>query len=249
MNATQSMKMPLLRTMVEGLERALGDRLVSLVLYGSAARDDYQEGASDFNLVVVTADLEPPTLEALAAPLAAWVRKGQPPPRMLTKALLTDSLDVFPIELLDIRSHHVVLRGEDCFAGLRVRTDMLRLQCERELREKLMRLREGYVEAHGSQAALQRLLAASFTTFTALVRGCRQLVRVAPPKHSAEVAAAFCTLAGLDVAPFDAIEQLRHGGRQPLAELRNRFSRYYEQLQRAAGAIDAFKPDDGEETR
>ena len=137
---------PILSEMVERLRQAAGARLRGVVLYGSAARGDYHGETSDFNLLVVLDDLEPATLETLHDPFARWERKRQPIPRVFSPALIADAADVFPIELLDIADHHVVLHGEDPMAGLEVHTDHLRLQCERELREKLMRLREAYVE-------------------------------------------------------------------------------------------------------
>ena len=249
MDRTQFMDRPPLRAMVGALERALGDRLLSIILYGSAARGEFQEGASDFNLVVVTQDLDPPTLEALSAPIRGWMRRRQPPPRLLTPALIADSIDVYPLEFLDLKTHGVVLHGADPFAGIRVRADQLRLQCERELREKLMRLREGYVEARGAPRALRRLLVGSYTTFAAVFRGCLHLVGETPPPRNAQVAAAFCARAGLDVTPFEVIDILRRGEAPASLDLVTLFSRYYEQLTRAVGAIDRFRPAEGGETR
>jgi predicted nucleotidyltransferase len=240
---------PELRAMVERLAAALGTRLESVVLYGSAARGDFQEGKSDLNLAIVTDALDPRLLEALAEPIAAWMKKGHPVPTLLSRAILADSLDVFPIEALDIRTHHVVLRGGDPFADLVVRVEPLRMQCEREFREKLMRLREGYLGAHGSTAALERLLVSSYTTFLALFRAGLHLVGAPPPAGSGEVAAAFCARAGLDPAPFDAVDRLRRGAASPGLDLKTLFSTYYAQLTRAAGVLDAFRPSDGKETR
>jgi predicted nucleotidyltransferase len=236
--------------MVDSLVAALGDRLTSVILYGSAARGDYHEGTSDFNLALVTDSLEPGVLEALSVPIQAWVKKRQPAPRLMTPEILADAVDVYPLEFLDIRSHHVVLHGTDPFAGVKVRTDMLRLQCERELREKLWRLREGYVEAHASRDSLRRLLVESYSSFTALFRGALHLVGgAAPPARNAEVAAAFCARAEIDPAPFEAIARLREGVVAPTLDLKTLFARYYEQLGRAVGVLDAFKPGDGGETR
>ena len=249
MDATRAMEWPLVRKMVADLEAALQGRLRSIVLYGSAARGEYQEGVSDFNLVVVTESLDPSTLEALSVPIGAWVRRGQPPARLLTPDLIADSIDVYPIEVLDIRTHHVVLRGADLFGGLRVRVEPLRLQCERELREKLMRLREGYVESHRAPKHLKALLVGSYTTFVALFRGCLHLLGEAPPARSAEVAAAFCARAGLLAAPFEEIDRLRRGESREAGDLTALFSRYYEQLTRAVSAVDGFRPALGGETR
>jgi len=76
------------------------------------------------------------------------------------------------------------------------------LWCERELREKMMRLREAYVEHHGSARELRRLLVTSYTTFVALFRGCLHLLGGEVPLHNDEVVSAFCERAGLDPEPF-----------------------------------------------
>lgn len=249
MQARAVAERPELKEMVERLGAALGTRLESVVLYGSAARGDFQEGKSDLNLAVVADALDPRVLEALSGPIAWWTKKGQPIPTLLTRAILADSLDVFPIEALDLRAHRVVLRGGDPFADLVVRVEPLRLQCEREFREKLMRLREGYLQAHGSTAALARLLTSSYTTFLALFRGGLHLVGEAPPAAAGAVAAAFCARAGIDPQPFDAVDRLRRGEASPGLDLKTVFSAYYEQLSRAAGVLDAFRPSDAKETR
>ena len=72
MNAADAMRHPQLGRLVADLEGALGERLVSVVLYGSAARGDYQEKTSDFNLLLVLRDLEPAPLEALSPARRRW---------------------------------------------------------------------------------------------------------------------------------------------------------------------------------
>jgi hypothetical protein len=177
------------------------------------------------------------------------MKKGQPLPRLMTPAILADAVDVFPIEFLDIRTHHVVLHGSDPFAAIHVGVEPLRLQCEREFREKLMRLREGYLAAYASRDELTRLLTSSYTTFLALFRAGLHLVGTPPPAASAEVAAAFCARAGLDAAPFAAIDRLRRGDAAPSLDMKTLFSQYYEQLGRVVGVLDAFRPAGGGETR
>jgi len=249
MSKEPMVRWPMLRTMVDSLAGALGPRLRSVVLYGSAARDDFHEGASDLNLVIVTDTLDLATLEALSGPVRAWTRKRQPPPRLMTTEIVADAADVYAIEFLDLRSHRVVLHGEDPFAAIEVRTDLLRVQCERELREKLMRLREAYLETHATRWRLRRLLIESYSTFTALFRGCLHLMGGTPPARNVEVAAAFCARAGLDPAPFQTIADLRQGSADPGVDLKSLFARYYEQLGRAVGVLDAFRPGGGGGTR
>jgi len=239
MNAADAMKHPRLGRMVADLKGALGGGLVSVVLYGSAARGDYQEKTSDFNLLLVLRDLEPATLEALSPALRRWARRGQPAPRLFTPALIAESADVFPIEMLDLKSSRVVLHGEDALAGVEVGRDNLRLQCEREMRAKLMRLREGYIESHHRPRELRRLLTASYTTFIALFRGCLHLLGGEVPLRNAEVAAAFCARAGLEASAFEAVDRLKRGESAD-GEMKTVFSRYYRELTRAVGKVDRF---------
>jgi predicted nucleotidyltransferase len=230
---------PVLKRMVEQLVAALGERLSSVVLYGSAARGDFQRKTSDFNLLIVLRDLEPATLEALAGPVAHWERRRQPAPRLFSPEVIADAADVFPIEFLDILQKRLVLHGPDPFASLEVHRDLLRLQCERELREKMMRLREGYVEAHGKPRELRRLLTDSYTTFVALFRGCLHLLGAEVPVHNDAVVAAFCERAGLDRAPFGEVDALKRG-EAVTEEPKELFARYYAQLTKAVATVDRF---------
>jgi predicted nucleotidyltransferase len=237
-----------LRTLIDDLTRALGSRLRSVVLYGSAAGGDFDQKTSDVNLLLVLQDLEPETLERLAPAIRRWRKTGRVPPRLFNRETIADSADVFPIELLDLTSRRVVLHGDDPFAGLRVGREHLRMQCERELREKLMRLREGYVEACSSRRALCRLLTASYTTFVALFRGCLRLLGVEPPASNREVVAAFCARAGIDAAAFEAVDRLKR--REPVAEdPKAIFSRYHAALAQAVRAVDRFQAPQGGTTR
>lgn len=232
---------PLLKETVDRLVESGGDRLASVVLYGEAARGERYENL-EYDLLVVLADLEPASLRRVAEPVRRWLRKGQRWPRIFSPALIEQATDVFPMEFLDICSHRVVLHGEDPLTSLDVRTDHLRLQCEREIREKMMRLREAYLEAQGSDRKLRRLCAESYPAFAAIFRGALRLEKDEVPARNADVVAAFCEQAVLDAKPFQEIERLKagEGTGQPAEEL---FANYYAQLTRAVSAIDGFSPE------
>src|SRR5262245_20410852 len=245
MSNIEARENPEVRKFVEAAGKAAGAKLLSVVLYGSAARGDYQEKTSDWNFILVLEDLKPETLESLSALIRPWVAKGQPTPRLFTPELIAHSADVFPIEMLDLQTSRIVLAGRDPFAGLSIGRDNLRLQCERELRTKLMRLREAYIESHDRPAELERLLTTSYTTFVALFRGCLSLMGGMIPRQNAEVVSTFCKHAGLEAAPIEAVDRLKRGEKaaQPLKEI---FAGYYDQLTQAVEAIDRFGIGGGE---
>ncbi len=227
----------LIEKMVSRLQSDLGDRLSSVVLYGPGARGDQYSEVGRVNLMIVLADLEPATLVRCSDAVLWWLKKDQPWPRLFSPELIRDALDVFPIEFLDIARHRHVLVGNDPLADIEVPLEQLRLQCERELREKLMRLREGYVEAHGRSRPLRQLLAASYPSFVILFRGCLHLLGVTVPTPDANVAATLCQRLELDLAPFEAVARIA-GGDDGEGDLEDLFERYYRELTRVVARVD-----------
>ncbi len=240
MNAVDAKSHPDLQALLGGLKDALGPRLRSVVLYGSAARGDYHHGRSDLNLILVLESLDPGTLEALARPVRRFVRRGHPVPRLFSPALIAESADTFPIEFLDIRASRLVLHGEDPFAGVAIDRGCLRLQCEREMDEKMMRLREGYVLGHDDARALRQLLSDSYPAFAALFRGGLHLLGRPIPSSNRDVVAAFCEAAALERGPFEEVARLRRG-EKPAQDLKTIYAQYDEQLTRAARVVDRLK--------
>ena len=161
-------------------------------------------GTDEAHLLIVTTDLEPATLRALAPPVQWWIEKTATWPRLLTQALIRDSIDVFPIEMLELSHRRRVLHGPDPFTNVRIEPEALRIQCEREVREKLMRLREAYIEHHAGRA-LRGMLAASLATFSRIFRACLVLLDVPAPASDRDVIAALCERLDLDPAPYFAV--------------------------------------------
>ena len=86
------------------MQQACGDNLVSVVLYGSAAREDFHEQFSDVNVLVVLQQLKPASFAAALGGVTWWSRDEKlRPPMIMTLEELRESADVFAIELLDIK--------------------------------------------------------------------------------------------------------------------------------------------------
>jgi hypothetical protein len=192
------------------LERAFGDALVSVLLYGSAARGEYREGVSNLNLLVVLRFTDAATLRRGSALAREWSQAGNPPPLVLGEAEWRESADVFPIEYSDIRDAHVVLHGANPFAGLQIEWRDLRLQCEHELKSKQIRLREHYLLVEEGEE-LGKLLVQSFPTFLTLFRSGLRLAGREVPRSADEVIVAIAGLAGFDAEPFRAVQNARSG--------------------------------------
>jgi len=153
------------------LATTLGEPLRSLVVYGSAARDDFDPRHSTVNLAVVAAPLGFTQVGQVAQWLTQWRAEGFAAPLLLSTTDLARSLDVFPLEFLDIQAYHRVLAGADLFTGLDLPADAVRRECEREAKGKLVRLRELYLELAGSGRELRALMLDSRKSFLMVMRG------------------------------------------------------------------------------
>ncbi|HSW51448.1 MAG TPA: nucleotidyltransferase domain-containing protein, partial [Bryobacteraceae bacterium] len=159
-----------LNQLVDRLTKSYGDRLVSVVLYGSAAVGDHHGRFSDINILCVLREVTPRELGDSAAVFHWWQKLGNPSPLLFGLEELRTSTDCFPIECHDIRERHRILLGEDVVQDLEVDDSFYRAQVEHELRAKLLRLRQKAAEAMEARDLLLGLLADSVSTFCVLFR-------------------------------------------------------------------------------
>lgn len=190
-----------LQRLAGDLQEALGERLVSLVLYGSRARGSHLEGRSDANLLLVVRDASPAALRAAWPALARWAGAGFAPPLIHSQAEWTAASDVYPLEVEDIREAHRVLAGSDPVSDLVTRrADQVR-ELEHQARGMLLHLRGRYAALAGDGRALGGLLAASVGTFLVFCRAVLRLAGRAVPAGSEAVVTAAAEVAGFDPEP------------------------------------------------
>lgn len=194
--------------LVAQLQKAFGDRLEAVVLYGSAAAGEHIPKRSDYNVLVIVRELGMPELEKEAAIARAWAEAGNPPPLTLTASEWRSSSDVFPMEYADILERHRVLYGTPPFDGIAVQARDLRLQLEHEALGKLLQLRQGILGAGGDRKRLVELLAASLSTFMVIFRALLRYHGESPPADYERLVSAVSARTGLDGAPFARV--VRH---------------------------------------
>ena len=195
--------------LVEKLQKALGDRLVSVVLYGSAAGGDHQARFSDFNVLCVLNRLTPREL-ADSEPIFRWWRElGNPSPLLLTEEELQTSADCFAIEFGDIQRQHQILAGKDVISGLAVETTFYRAQVEHDLRAKLLRLRQKASGMLSDGDLLRRLLLDSISTFCVLFRHALVLHGGEAPSAKRDVIARASERFSFDPLPFEKLLAVR----------------------------------------
>lgn len=199
----------LLNQLLEKLNKALGDRIVSVLLYGSGASGDHHEGFSDLNVLCVLQQVTVREIEQSEAVFRWWREKRNPSPLLLSERELATSTDCFAIEFHDIQAHHRILQGKDVVSGLVVEDTFYRAQVEHDLRAKLLRLRQKASGALGDKDVLRHLLADSVSTFCVLFRHAL-ILHGAPEKiRKRDIIEQARETFGIDPQPFAKLLDLR----------------------------------------
>jgi hypothetical protein len=146
---------------------------------------------------------------------------------------------VFPIEITDMRAGYRVLRGADPLGNAQVDRRDLRQALERELRGKLLRLRQGYAASAGDTKRLGELASGSVTTILVLLRSLLTLAGRTVPTAPASLAAEAAALLGVGAGALTtAVERRGQRGWQCTPA---EFEEYLQAVSRAAEFVDHFQ--------
>src|SRR2546422_3159335 len=86
--------------------RALGARLVALLLYGSWARGTHVPDRSDVNTLLICDTVDDALFATLAPAMRAWTRAGHPAPLILTEREWRGAAGALPLEYKEKRHAH-----------------------------------------------------------------------------------------------------------------------------------------------
>ncbi|MHB8907940.1 MAG: hypothetical protein ACYDAA_03590 [Syntrophales bacterium] len=219
-----------------------GTDLISIILYGSGAGQDYIPGKSDLNFLITLTDPGIERLEGALEIVARWRKRNVATPLFMTRSDITGSLDAYPIEFLNMKRHYVLVSGEDVLSGLAFDPCHIRLQLERELRGKLLHLRSGYLATEGSAGKIRKLIGLSLTAFVSLFSALLYLKKAEIPHGKREVITAAGSAIGIDIAVFLKCEEIRRkADRFSADEVKAVFRDYLKEVGRLCEQIERLQ--------
>jgi len=205
----------MLNQLTEKLRSAYGERLVSVVLYGSAVTGDHHAKYSDLNIVCVLNRITPRELGDSEEILRWWREQGSPAPLLVSEHEFATSTDCFAIEYHDIHAQHRILYGKDVVSTLALDDAFYRAQVEHELRAKLYRLRQKASGMLSDRDLLLRLLLDSFSTFCVLFRHALLLRGVEAGMKKRQIIEQAERAFGFDPLPFQKLLDIREERLKP----------------------------------
>jgi hypothetical protein len=224
------------------LRAACGDNLVSVVLYGSAAREEFHERYSDVNLLAVFRDLGGEQIATLGPIVHWWTHEEKfTPPLMMTEVELRESADVFAIELLDIQRMHKTLFGEDVVSTIQIPMNLHRVEVEHQLRTTLLRLRQHLLLNPSNLDELKNVLAKSIGGVSTLMQHALLVIGQSPAQERSTMLEQAGAAFAFDAGVMHAVLALR-GNREHPGNISDVYNAYMKAIGGVAHELEERAP-------
>jgi len=230
-----------IRPFFEEVMQCCPEKVHSVYVTGSAVTPDFRESTSDVNSLIVLNDLHFEFFKFLAPLGKKFKSKGIAAPLVMTPSYIQDSLDVFPMEFLELRLIHKTALGPDIVQNLEIDPVLLRLQCEREIKTRLIGLWNGYISSTGETDMIAQLLYRSIKGCMPLFRSIVFLLGKLPPIKKMDVIGAISDNTGIDKDILIKALLLKESPIKNREELLSLFERYYGNLETVAGMVNALQ--------
>lgn len=195
--------------LIQKLTEIFKERLTSVILYGSCAVDNCNNAFSDINTIVVIDELNASDLKSANPALKEWMKTKNPLPLFMDKQEWLNSCDVYPIEYSDIKDRYRILYGENVVEFLEITNANLRLQCEHEVKNLLIKLRQTYLGNSNDNKVIETLIKTSSKSFFALFRAVLRLTETVVPFKNEDVIDKLAEKTNIDKDIFMQILEFR----------------------------------------
>src|SRR5262245_2883402 len=230
------------RRWLEPVRNALGPEFVAAYLTGSVLVQGFDPQRSGVNVLIVARTLDLDVLDTLGPRLPEPKKPPRFDPLFLTERQVEKSLDVFPIEWVDIQERHMLLEGKDVLGDIQVPRDNLRLQLEHDLRRTLIGLRQSYLAHARHPDRLEEGLRRGASGFATICRTLLRLQGESPPADTPRVIERVADVFELDAEGLLAAHIVRYGEHHFRgAEVLAHYRKFMVEVDRLVNAIDQMR--------
>jgi predicted nucleotidyltransferase len=227
---------------VHDYKEAFGPDLLGVVLYGSGARGEYVPKKSDINFMIILTEEGINRLGKTIPLVSKWHKRRVSTPLFLTKEYIESSLDTFPIEFLNFRTAYRLIYGEDVLKDLAFDRKLVRLQCERELKGKLLQLRENFLETEGDKQKIRTLISLSLPTFFSIFQAVLFIKEKETIREKEQLITAISQETGLSKGHFVELTAIKEGRKKITSKESVAFmEKYIEEIRNLSIFVDQME--------
>lgn len=201
-----------LNKFIEDTKNIFGKKLKSIFIYGSKAYYENPQNESDLNLMVIVENLTGEDLKNCFNPVRQWMGEGNifdknknPMPVFMGEKEWFNSSDVYAMEYADIKENHKIIYGDDLICDICIKKEDLRLQCESEMKNLLMRFRGHYLMNSGCTKAINNSFIPIMKTLNAIFKAILRLKDIEVSNSAYENLNKICEMTNLDKTFFEKL--------------------------------------------
>jgi hypothetical protein len=227
-----------IKQFTEDIQKTFGDEVVTIILY-----DEFIPRKSDLNFLVVLTPKGIEQIDKVHKLFPQWTKKRIALPLFLTMEYIQASMDSYPIEFFNMQCSYRVIQGKDVLKDFPLKKEDIRLQCERELKGKLLQLRQTFILTKGQPKGLKSLINQSIVTFTSIFRALLYLRGKEVPKGKKEVILATCReFIEIEESLFTELLDIKSTGKKLSREqLHKTVQQYIAQIEALSESVDQMK--------
>lgn len=216
--------------------------ILSISVIGSAVTKDFHPKYSDINTLMIVKEIKVSLFDFIAILGKRYGKKKVCAPLIMTNAYIKGSLDVFPLEFLEMKLIHQLVYGNDVFKDMQVKKADVRLQCERELKGKLQHICQSYIKAMGNRTVLTKLFAGLHSRYFPVLRGLLFLYDQKIPQGKGDVIFALEKCFNIDMSVYRKLMEISANNTCPSSDvLREIFEKLYHLLETVIKKVDEFE--------
>ena len=216
--------------------------IISIYIIGSVITKSFNAKHSDINTLIVVRESKVTFFDFIAALGKNYGKKKIRAPLVMTQDYINRSLEVFPIEFLDMKLINQLVYGMDVLRDIKIEKADIRLQCERELKGKIQHLCQGYIKSMGNNKTLTDLFMGSLSGYFPLFRGILFLYDHEIPQVKGDVLYALNECCDIDINVFKTLMDVKaHNFYPQFSALKEVFKDLYRVLNAITKKIDEFK--------
>jgi hypothetical protein len=213
--------------------------IVAIFICGVATGADYVHKLTNITLLVILEKLQFLDLQKSLKLVSKGINKKIAAPLFLTRKHIETSTDVFPIEFLEMKENHITVYGEDLLSILEINPANIRLFCEEQIKGKLIRIRQAFLEIGLKKKGIEALLKESLNSLTPVFRNLIRLKDKIPPIKREQIYNQLSDEFDLDRDVFLAIlRDTKNDEKINAQDVEIFLERYITQIQKLAIAVD-----------
>ena len=214
----------------------------SIYIIGSAVTSDFDTKTSDVDSLIVMSEKDLGIFEFLAQIGKKYGKRKIRAPIIMTYGYLQSSLEVFPIQFLNMKTINELAYGEDVLKDIKIEKSDLRLVCERELKGWTHNLGQAYIKSLGNDRILRELFVSFLSSYIPLFRAILFLFDKELPKERNTVLDECEKVLKIRMNVFRELVTIKMGKYKPSHDdLKNDFQKMYNILDEISKIIDKLK--------